>query len=150
MIFDIAMVVVILATWARVLLILLCDEKFSMLLIASVKMMTAGTTFMVLLVYILLALMIVFYAIFTPSEAEDETYKTISVSFISLFESFLGSYPWYADPIPENMVWLHTLAILFVVYLTNIFMLNYLVAILGDVYGAELEMAAFSYNTSKY
>ena len=67
-----------------------------------------------------------------------------------MFDYMMGAYNWITDVNSTFMDLLHTGAMIMHIYLANIFMLNYLVAILADVFGELQEQAAFSFNSNSY
>ena len=126
------MSIVVFATWLRTIVILYVVKEFSVLLVTTVKMTTAGTNFIMLTFYIILAIALLCMSLF-GTDKDDSMYTTLLTSFINLFVAFIGG-PDYGGFTNENMIYLHTGVIILHVYLTNIFMLNYLVAILSTVY----------------
>ena len=65
----------------------------------------------------------------------------------SLFDSLLGNYVWTVTGVDEN---LHDIALLFHIFVANIFLLNYLIAILSTVYEKANELGSFAYQSNKY
>ena len=67
-----------------------------------------------------------------------------------MFDAVLGSYQYSIIVKPINYTKLHSFVMIFHLYIANIFLLNYLVAILGNVYGEMGEKGTFFYKIYKY
>lgn len=64
----------------------------------------------------------------------------------------MGNYGWVSG-IPPKLKALdlvHTFYMFIHLYIANVFLLNYLVAILATVYGDSMESGRFAYNKCKY
>lgn len=146
--FNMLMLLIVLITWYRITMIMYVQEKLSVLLVTTEKMMSAGMNFFMMLLYYFLISSMVFLAIFGDS---FPLYSDIIETMRLMFDYMMGSYGWIVLPGDEQfMDLLHSGAMIFHVYLANIFMLNYLVAILSDVYGEMMERAMFEFNTNLY
>ena len=67
-----------------------------------------------------------------------------------MFDAVLGAYQYDIRLKPINYYEIHALIMIFHLYIANIFLLNYLVAILSTVYGDMGEKSTFYYRVFKY
>jgi hypothetical protein len=67
-----------------------------------------------------------------------------------MFDAVLGAYQYSIRIKPINYTKIHSFIMIFHLYIANIFLLNYLVAILGNVYGDMGEKGTFFYKIYKY
>lgn len=76
-----------------------------------------------------------------------DTYGTLSVSMRSMFDTMLGNYS--AMTLSRNNT-LHTTLRMIHIIISNIFLVNFLIAILSSAYDYMREMGEFEYKTIKY
>lgn len=76
-----------------------------------------------------------------------DSYGSLSLSFRTLFTALTGSYS-YADG--TSYVTSNSILTMLHVFISNIFMLNYLVAILATVYEIMKDEGEFSFKANKY
>jgi hypothetical protein len=145
--YNFLMLMIVFITWYRVIMIMYVQEKFSVLLMTIAKMMTAGMNFFMMLIYYFLIMAMVFLAIF--GDELPATYENIFETVRLMFDYLMGSYSWLTLD-SGFMDLMHTFFLILHVYLANIFMLNYLVAILSDVFGAMVELSFFAFYTNLY
>jgi len=76
-----------------------------------------------------------------------DEYGSLSLSYRTLFNAFIGSYGY-----SKNWSFLMSNSVLTMihVFVSNIFMLNYLVAILATVYEIMQDEGEFSFKSNKY
>lgn len=65
----------------------------------------------------------------------------------TLFDTMLGNYGYYVVNSDEN---LHAVVVIIHILISNIYLLNYLIAILSTVYEEMAELGDFAYKSSKY
>ena len=65
----------------------------------------------------------------------------------TLFDSMLGNYGFNVTGADENF---HAIIIIIHILISNIYLLNYLIAILSTVYEEMAELGDFAYKSSKY
>ena len=76
-----------------------------------------------------------------------DEYSTITLSLRSLFDAMLGAYKYTED---ENFEMSNGILTMIHVFLSNIFLLNFLVAILSTVYEIMQEHGEFAFKKNKY
>ena len=69
------------------------------------------------------------------------------ITFRTLFDTMLGNYGYSVTGEDE---YLHVCVLIFHIFVSNIFLLNYLIAILSTVYEDMAPLGDFSYKSSKY
>lgn len=127
--YNILQIVTILATWFRLFSLLFVVEKFSKLISTILEMLTGGLTFLAIVVCYLIMMSSFAMCIF---QEHAITYSTFIYTMRTLFDAMLGMYDYGA--IRTNYKQIHTLFMIFHIYVANIFLLNYLVAILSTIY----------------
>ena len=75
-------------------------------------------------------------------------YVELIVTGRTLFDSMLGNYN--MAPFGEDWTNLHDVVMLLHILLSNIFLLNYLIAILSTVYEEMADLGDFAFKSSKY
>lgn len=131
LLFNFLMLLIVFITWYRMVVIMYVQEKFSVLLMTIAKMLVEGSYFFVMLIYYFLIMAMVFLALFGD---EVPIYSNLIETVVLMFDYLMGAYSWI--PLESSfMDLMHTGFMIFHIYLANIFMLNYLVAILSDVFG---------------
>lgn len=139
------MVCSILATWLRVFGIFMVIKTFSNLLLTVIKMLESAKTFMIILGLYLTIMAVIFFTLFQENSI---TYSNFIFTIRTLFDGMMGAFSYnMPDPLLNK---LHTLLLYLHIYIANIFMLNYLVAILATVYEDQLEIGDFTYKCCKY
>ena len=76
-----------------------------------------------------------------------DSYGSLSISFRTLFTAMIGSYNYSGDPGYETS---DSVLTMIHVFIANIFLLNYLVAILSTVYDVMKEGGEFAFKSNKY
>ena len=96
--YDIAMCIVVLATWGRLVMILLVLESFSVLLVTTVEMVKSGADFLFLSTYIIFAISMICLTLFGNEKGDNVQYSTIIQAFIDQFaNTFVGGGGWFGD-----------------------------------------------------
>lgn len=131
-------------SWFRFLAILFVIESLSKLLITIVKMMGSATTFLFILFFYLVIMGTIAMTLFQESSI---TYSTPIFALRTVFDAMCGSYSY--DISPEYNYY-HTVFMIVHIFFSNIFMLNYLVAILSTVYEQMMETGDFTYKCYRY
>ena len=146
-IFNYLMLLVVFATWARLVFFVLVIASFSNILMTIKQMMGSGTDFFIILIMYLATMSTIFVGLFQDSAI---SYSNIFNATRTMFDAVLGSYQYSIRVKPINYTYIHSLLMMFHLYIANIFLLNYLVAILGNVYGDMGEKGTFFYKIYKY
>ena len=139
------MVCTIVATWLRVFGIFMVIKTFSLLLLTVIKMLGSAKTFMFILTLYLTVMAMIFLTLFQENSV---TYSSFIFTIRTLFDGMMGAFAY--DMPDSNLYRMHTLLLYLHIYIANIFMLNYLVAILATVYEEQLEIGDFTYKCCKY
>ena len=75
------------------------------------------------------------------------TYVESVVTARTLFDSMIGNYGYTVTTEDQD---LHDIVLILHIFIANIFLLNYLIAILSTVYEEMAEMGDFAFKSSKY
>ena len=96
----------------------------------------------------LFAYIFVMIPIFQIMFQEDTViYAEPLVTARSLFDTMLGNYN---NTLPTDDLELHAVFLILHIFISNIFLLNYLIAILSTVYEKAEELGNFAYQSNKY
>ena len=137
---DYMMLGVQLASWARFISFFLLFKAIANLLLTLAKMMKDAETFIYLAVMYLSLTVVLFMMIFQEVYIN---YQSFLYSFRSLFDALLGNYSHISYGVPE---WpLHTVIMILHILAGNVFLLNYLVAILATTYEDNESKGEFAY-----
>ena len=107
---------------------------------------SASNFFLILFCYLLI-MGNIFLGLFQDSGL---AYSNIFNSVRTMFDAVLGAYQYDIRTKPINYYEIHAIIMILHLYIANIFLLNYLVAILSTVYGDMGEKGAFFYKVFKY
>lgn len=140
------MIMTIIATWSRVIGIYYVVEKYAKLLITTQKMLISAKTFFIILLLYFIIMGVIAMALF---QEYSVTYSTPMNTLRTMFDVMMGAFSYELGD-PKKFKYMHTFYMYFHVYIANIFMLNYLVAILATVYEEMLEQGDFIYKCKKY
>lgn len=88
----------------------------------------------------------IFTLLFQVPDPDD--YGTLGISFKTLFIAFIGEY-FYFDEYP-NYAMSYQILIIVHIFLSHIFLMNYLIAILSTVYSYMNEVGEFEFRVNKY
>ena len=141
---NLLMILITAATWARIMGIFLVNERISSLLITIFIMITEAGPFVMLNTMIFMIESFVFMTIF---QEQSISYYNLTATIRTLFDGLMGNNYYEITPFYTQ---LHSVLMVVHIYLSNIFLLNYLVAILGSVYENMLEKASFVFKSYKY
>lgn len=125
-----------------------------MLLISSVSRMILTLQFMVLdtLAFIVLLVVWIFIsAVFFTTLFQDTTslvYKDLYTTVFVLFDALLGSYGNIG--IGSTLYQLHIVCTILYVYVSNVLLLNYLIAIMSTTYSIMIEEGIFMFKVNLY
>ena len=145
-IYDQFMVLIIFATWYRLVMVLFIMDEYSVLLMTIIKMMGSVIYFFFVLLYYLFMAALVASGIF----GNFPIYKDLKEAMRAMFDCMMGGHDWSGLPNELRYDPIHILFWLLHIYISHIFLLNYLVAILATVYGEMQEVGIFSWNVNRY
>ena len=143
--FDYYVVVVLIMAWIRFFAFFLVIKSISRILMTLIQMLIDTISFGIILVCYLLLMATVFTTLF-QGPAQDE-YGSLSISLRTLFDVLLANYD---DVTLSSRGDLHTYLRMFHLVIANIFLLNYLIAILSSAYEYMNEVGEFDYKANKY
>jgi len=100
-------------------------------------------------IFIVVCYLLIASTIFTMLFQDNlpEFYGSLSLSYRTLFNCIIGSYEYTED---WNYIMSNSILTMIHVFIANIFMLNYLVAILSTVYEIMQDEGEFSFKSNKY
>jgi Polycystin cation channel len=142
---DYYVIAVVIVSWLRFFGYFLVVRSVSKLISTLMRMISDAVSFILIVSSYLLLMSTVFTTLFQSSMPDD--YPDISTSLRTLYDSMLGSYN-YSDQ--ENYMLSNSILTMIHVFLSNIFLLNFLVAILSTVYEVMMEHGEFSFKSNKY
>ena len=145
--FNILMQATVLATWSRIIGIALVMELFSKLIIIIWEMLFSAGVFLFIVMYYLIAMSVCALALFQEA---NPLYKDLIYIWRAMFDNMMAAYSYDLFPSQKRMKVEHTFFMFIHIYIANIFLLNYLVAILSTVYSEMMETGEFAYNCKKY
>jgi hypothetical protein len=108
-------------------------------------MISDAVSFILIVSSYLLLMATIFTTLFQSSMPDK--YLNISASLRTLYDSMLGSYDYTDD---SDYLISNSILTMIHVFLSNIFLLNFLVAILSTVYEVMMEHGEFSFKSNKY
>lgn len=131
--------------WARFFGYFLMIRQISKLIMTLIRMLVDTISFVFIVVCYLLLVSTIYTILF--EEAMPEEYGTLSLSYRTLFDTLIGVYV-YTER--SNYLVSNSIITMIHVFIANIFLFNYLVAILSTVYSIMEEEGEFAYKSSKY
>jgi hypothetical protein len=141
---DYYVIAVVIVSWMRFFGYFLVIRNISKLLSTLIKMVYDGLSFILIVSSYLLLMSTVYTTLFGDSMEE---YATITLSLRYLFDAMLGAYVYTDNPDYEMSNGILTMIH---VFMSNIFLLNFLVAILSTVYEIMQEHGEFAFKKNKY
>ena len=108
------------------------------------KMIIKALTFIALTISYLVLMIPIFQILF---QEDTVIYVDGIVTVRSLFDTMLGNYGYQVTGEDEDV---HTLVLIIHIFISNIFLLNYLIAILSTVYEEMADLGDFAFKSSKY
>jgi len=142
--YNLIMLFMVAATWMRIMGLSFVIPSLSKLLLTLTAMLSSATTFICIILGYLLVTATIFKALFQESSI---AYIDFLFSIRSMFDYMMGMYVYEVE---KEYVIVHTLLLWVHIYIANIFLLNYLVAILSTVYEEMLENGEFAFKVMKY
>ena len=141
-IFDYYMILVLIISWLRFFSYFLVMNKISKITLTLFMMLKETLNFMLILGCYMVLMTTVFATLFRDAETEDAVsdYHSLFTTLRALVDYFLANFP------PKDMGNFNTShSILYIVHVTisNIFLLNFLVAILQAVYDIMIKNGDF-------
>ena len=143
-IFNWIQVFAVLVSWGRFLSFFLVIQKISILIITTLKMVISMMTFIALTASYITVMVPIFQILFQENTI---SYLSFIVTARTLFDTMLGNYGFSVVGEDEQF---HAIVLILHILISNIFLLNYLIAILGSVYEDMAELGDFAYKSSKY
>ena len=135
---DYYVIAVVIVSWLRFFGYFLVIRSISKLLSTLIKMLFDAISFVLIMTSYLLLMGTIFTTLF--SKPMPEKYGTISISLRTLYDALMGTYT-YVDAVEgmEEEIGIaykvsNSILTMLHVFLSNIFLLNFLVAILSTVY----------------
>jgi len=140
--FDYYMIVVLMISWLRFFSYFLVMSKISKITLTLFMMLKETAYFMMILICYLILMTTVFATLFRDSDSDDavEYYHSIFTTLRALVDYFLANFP-----TKEIGAYNTSHSILYIIHVTisNIFLLNFLVAILQTVYDIMIKNGDF-------
>lgn len=135
------MIVVLVCAWLRFFSYFLVITSISKVTITLFKMLWETISFLIILVCYLLLMTTIFATLFRNTDTDDaDVYHSLSTTFRALIDYFFANYP-YREM--ANYTTSHSILYMLHVTFSNIFLLNYLVAILTTVYDIMIKNGDF-------
>lgn len=132
--------------YCRLLLYFLVVNSISKMLLTLVYMILDTIAFILLLCLWLFIMSIIFTTLFQGTEGL--LYEDVWSSFKILWNAMLGTY--LNQGINIELYWIHVAFTHFYVYMSNILLLNYLIAIMSTTYESLLESGSFMFKVNLY
>jgi hypothetical protein len=142
---DYYVAVVVVVSWLRFFSYFLVVRSISKLLNTLIKMFIDTVSFVFLMSCYLILAASIMTTLFQGIEAD--MYGTMVKSLRTLFDTTLGNYGKVTLSRNDN---LHTYLIMIHLIISNVFLLNYLVAILSSAYEFMRDFGEFDYKANRY
>lgn len=142
---DYYVIAVVIVSWLRFFGYFLVVRSVSKLLNTLLRMVRDCISFLLLLGSYLLLAATIFTTLFQSDPTLD--YVSISYSLRVLFDATIGAYAYSQQP---GYITSDSILTMVHVFISHIFLLNFLVAILSTVYDIMMEHGEFSYKANKY
>ena len=143
-IFNWMQVTALLVTWCRFFSFFLVIQSVSILILTLIQMVIKSMSFVMMTMAYIILMIPVFQILF---QEDTIVYVDRIITFRTLFDTMLGNYGYSVTGEDE---YLHVCVLIFHIFISNIFLLNYLIAILSTVYEDMAPLGDFSYKSSKY
>lgn len=142
---DYMMLAVIILQWVRFYSLFVMISELSKMILTFFSMVVDTIAFM----FLVFSYLIVSAAIFTTlfQDMRPDIYGTFVKTIISMFDGLMGGYTYKGFGDREL---LHMVAIILHVWVANILLLNYLIAILSESYSVMLEKSSFLFKVYLY
>jgi len=142
---DYFMLFVMVVSWARFFLYFLLEKSISRLLLTLVEMVGDTVSFLSLIGCYFLVQASIFTTLF--QDTDPPSYGTMILSFRTLFDAGLAVYSYKGM---EKKEVVHSILLILHVFLTNVLLLNYLIAILSTTYENMQQSGIFKYKVNLY
>ena len=143
-IFNWMQVTALLVTWCRFFSFFLVIKSVSILILTLIQMVIKSMSFVMMTMAYIILMIPIFQILF---QEDTIMYVDRIITFRTLFDTMLGNYGYSVTGEDE---YLHVCVLIFHIFISNIFLLNYLIAILSTVYEDMAPLGDFSYKSSKY
>ena len=145
-IFNWIQVFAVCVSWFRFFSFFLVLQSISILLMTLIQMLVKALTFVSLTVSYIIVMVPIFQIRF-----QDNTVNYLDQvgTARTLFDAMLGSYgAYFGDTVKDDIP--HAIFLIVHIFISNIFLLNYLIAILSTVYEDMLALGDFAFKSFKY
>ena len=142
---DYYMLLVLVVSWARFFLYFLLEKEISKLLLTLVEMVGDTLSFLLLIFCYILVQASIFTTLYQDQLSTN--YGSLILSFRTLYDAGLAVYSFKGM---ENQEVIHSLLLVLHVFLTNVLLLNYLIAILSTTYENMQQSGIFKYKVNLY
>ncbi|CAI2359649.1 unnamed protein product [Moneuplotes crassus] len=142
---DYFMLFVMIVSWARFFLYFLLEKSISKLLLTLVEMVGDTLSFLLLIGCYILVQASIFTTLF--QDTLPDNYGSMILSFRTLFDAGLAVYSYKGM---ESKEIVHSILLILHVFVTNVLLLNYLIAILSTTYENMQQSGIFKYKVNLY
>ena len=142
---DYLMLVLILLQWCRFYLFFLMISELSKMILTFIAMVIDTIAFMFLVISYLIIVAAIFTTMF--QDINPAVYGSFAISLRTMFDGLMAGYSYKGFGDKEM---LHMMMLILHVMLSNILLLNYLVAILSQSYSEMLDKGKFLYKVYLY
>ena len=142
---DYIMLVLIFFQWFRFYQFFLMISELSKMILTFISMIIDTIAFMFLVISYLILTTAIFTTIF--QDVNTGVYGTFTITIRNIFDGLMGGYTYKGfgdqEMLHMYMLWIH-------VFMSNILLLNYLIAILSQSYADMLDKGKFLYKVYLY
>lgn len=142
---DYFILLVLWISWIRFFSFFLVIRDISKLLLTLVAMVTDTLAFILIVSWFLIIMSSVFTTLY--QDYNEEKYGNLSTSFRTLFDTALAVYDY--DGMGSRDL-SHSILLIFVAFLTNILLMNFIIAILSTTYENMKESGIFKYKSNLF
>ena len=143
---DYYVIAVLIASWLRFFMYFLVISHISKLLNTLVRMLYTTLSFIFIVACYMAMVSTMFTMLF--NSVNKDKYQFLTLSLRSLFDAMLtNNYAYETNPDYQLSF---SILLMIHIFIANIFLLNYLIAILATVYEIMQEHGQFSYKQNKY
>ena len=142
---DFYVAIVVVVAWLRFFAYFLVIKSVSKLLMTLLKMMNDTISFLFIIICYLLLMSTVFTTIYQG--IDEQRYGSMSTTFRTLFDDMLANYE--REPVDDSNI-LHSCLHITHIISSNVFLLNYLIAILSTVFSYMEEEGDFMFKALQY
>jgi hypothetical protein len=142
--YNVLMILSTLAAWARLAATALLMPAFAILLLTTYTMITHTASFLLVILLYMIVISSVAVCLFQESAT---AYSSFVYAARCMFDALIGPFGWSIAP---EYAYVHTAFMVVHLFLSQVLLLNYMVAILGTVYEEEMEAGEFQFKCNKY